>query len=49
MQGQSGFAYPDSPDLNPAEQLWSHTKCANLANFIPIDRDDLHAAVVNSW
>jgi transposase len=28
-----------APDLNPAEQVWTHTKYADLANFIP---DDVH-------
>jgi transposase len=30
---------PYAPDLNPAEQLWNHTKYADLANFVA---DDLH-------
>jgi len=37
-----------APELNPVEQVWSHTKYADLANYIP---DDVHAladAVVHS-
>lgn len=26
-----------APHLNPAERLWSHTKCDDLANYIPND------------
>jgi transposase len=26
-----------APDLNPDEQVWNHTKYADLANFIPDD------------
>jgi len=28
---------PYAPDLNPVEQIWGHTKYADLANFIPDD------------
>jgi len=28
---------PYAPDLNPAEQVWNHTKYADLGNFIPED------------
>jgi transposase len=28
-----------APDLNPVEQVWNHTKHADLANYIP---DDIH-------
>jgi transposase len=28
---------PYAPDLNPAEQLWNHTKYADLANFVADD------------
>jgi transposase len=28
-----------APEINPAEQLWNHTKYADLANFVP---DDIH-------
>ena len=34
-----------APDLNPSEQVWNHTKYSDLANFIPMDRADLHAHV----
>jgi transposase len=30
---------PYAPELNPVEQVWSHTKYADLANYIP---DDVH-------
>ena len=30
-----------APDLNPVEQLWSHTKYTDLANYIPDDLLDL--------
>jgi transposase len=32
---------PYAPDLNPVEAVWSHTKYADLANFIPEDVFDL--------
>lgn len=35
-----------APDLNPFEALWSHTKYAELANFVPDDTDHLHDAVI---
>jgi hypothetical protein len=37
-----------APELNPAEQVWGHTKCGDLANFAPVDLDHLEAAVVSS-
>lgn len=30
-----------APDLNPVEQLWSHTKYSDLANYAPQDTFDL--------
>lgn len=30
---------PYAPELNPVEQVWNHTKHADLANYIP---DDIH-------
>ena len=39
---------PSAPELNPVEQCWSHTKHAELPNFIPDDLDHLHAAVTAS-
>jgi transposase len=30
-----------APDLNPAEQLWNHTKYADLANFVANDLNHL--------
>lgn len=39
---------PYSPELNPVEQCWNHTKCADLANFIPDDTDDLSKAIEES-
>jgi hypothetical protein len=32
---------PYAPDLNPVEQVWDHTKYADLANYIPDDVRDL--------
>ena len=32
---------PYAPDLNPVEQVWDHTKYADLANYIPDDVLDL--------
>jgi transposase len=34
-----------SPDLNPDEQVWNHSKYSQLANFIPDDVDHLAKAV----
>lgn len=34
-----------APELNPVEMLWNHTKYADLANFIPEDKNDLFQAV----
>ena len=39
---------PYAPDLNPAEQVWNHTKYADLGNFIPEDVADLERAVGGS-
>jgi transposase len=39
---------PYAPDLNPAEQVWNHTKYADLANVIPEDVADLEEAVGDS-
>ena len=37
-----------APELNPVEQCWSHTKYADLPNFIPDDLDHLQTAVYES-
>ena len=37
-----------APDLNPVEALWSHTKYADLANYLPHDQDELRASVCQS-
>jgi len=37
-----------APELNPVEPCWCHTKYAELANFLPDDRDHLHRAVSHS-
>ena len=37
-----------APDLNPVEQVWSHTKYADLANYIPDDIDALADTVMHS-
>ena len=34
-----------SPELNPVEQCWNHTKYADLANFLAEDTDDLLEAI----
>ena len=39
---------PYAPDLNPVEAIWNHTKCVDLANFIPSDLDELQAAITKS-
>lgn len=39
---------PYAPDLNPVEQVWGHTKHADLANFIPENVDHLWIATVAS-
>jgi transposase len=36
---------PYSPELNPVEQCWNHTKWSDLPNFVPDDIDHLHKAV----
>ena len=37
-----------APDLNPVEQVWSHTKYADLANYIPDDVEALAYQVNDS-
>jgi len=32
-----------SPELNPVEYVWKHTKCDDLANFVPYNVDELEA------
>ena len=32
---------PYAPELNPLEQCWSHTKYSELANYCPLDVDEL--------
>jgi transposase len=39
---------PYSPQLNPVEQCWSHTKYADLANFVPDDVNHLRKAIDKS-
>lgn len=39
---------PYAPELNPTEQVWSHTKYADLANFIPDDVLHLGQTVASS-
>lgn len=39
---------PYSPQLNPVEQCWNHTKYSDLANFIPDDLNHLHTEVFYS-
>jgi putative transposase len=40
---------PYAPELNPVEQVWNHTKYADLANFIPEDVSDLEDHVIESF
>ena len=37
-----------APDLDPVEAVWNHTKCVDLANFVPDDLDELYEAVIDS-
>lgn len=37
-----------APDLNPVEQVWSHTKYADLANYIPDNVEALAYEVMDS-
>ena len=37
-----------APELNPTEQVWNHTKYADLANYIPDDIHDLGVEVASS-
>jgi transposase len=37
-----------APDLDPVEEVWNHTKCVDLADFVPEDLDDLEEAVTDS-
>jgi transposase len=37
-----------APDLNPAEQVWGHTKWADLANYLPADLEELGSAIDGS-
>jgi transposase len=39
---------PYAPELNPTEQVWNHTKYADLANFVPHDVLELGQAVATS-
>jgi transposase len=39
---------PYAPELDPVEAVWNHTKCVDLANFVPNNLDDLEEAVIDS-
>ncbi|MFH1419201.1 MAG: transposase [Planctomycetota bacterium] len=39
---------PYAPELNPVEQVWGHTKYADLANYIPGDILELACEVIDS-
>lgn len=39
---------PYAPELNPVEQVWSHSKYADLANFLPENLDTLARGVIDS-
>ena len=49
MQDDSRFEFEwlpaYAPDLNPVEQVWSHTKYGDLANDVPGDVTELECAV----
>lgn len=38
-----------SPDLNPTEQIWNHTKYSDLSNFVPHDVEHLDREVHQSF
>jgi transposase len=40
---------PYAPDLNPVEAIWNHTKCVDLADFIPDNLKNLQHAVNKSF
>lgn len=40
---------PYAPDLNPDEQVWNRTKYTDLANFLPIDINELGHAMADSF
>ena len=37
-----------APELNPAEQVWNHSKYSDLANYVPEDVYELEKAVCSS-
>ena len=37
-----------APDLNPVEQVWNHTKYADLPNLAPRDLEELDCLVNSS-
>jgi transposase len=37
-----------APELNPTEQVWNHTKYADLANYIPDDIHELGVEIAGS-
>lgn len=37
-----------APELNPDEQVWNHSKCVDLVNFIPDDIDHLEQELLHS-
>ena len=39
---------PYSPELNPVEMCWSHTKCHDLKNYCPDDLQQLEGEVCHS-
>ena len=38
-----------APELNPDEGVWSYTKYARLANFAPVDSDDLRSSLIKEF
>lgn len=37
-----------APELNPVEHVWGHTKCGDLANYVPEDIDALKDELIDS-
>jgi hypothetical protein len=37
-----------APELNPVEHVWGHTKCGDLANYVPEDIDALKGELIDS-
>jgi transposase len=42
------FLPPYAPQLNPVEQVWSHSKYGEMSNYVPSDIDELRSEVTKS-